>query len=99
MMRRYCPPIFILAVFIVSFNMNHIVEISSRQNLIDWRKRREKMTNYCESDKAVKLKKNFLESERTFQKRLVENIVHVNNLRINWCLGKSAKINIVINGH
>ena len=91
MMRRYFPPIVIFVVIMMTFKLENIAEISP-QKLIDWKARRDKMRSYCDGHKALILKKNFLVAERTFQKKLVENIVHINNLRINWCLGKSGKI-------
>ena len=62
-----------------------------RKEMVDWKKRQEKITDYCNSNKSVKLKKNSLVTEKSFQKKLVENIVHVGSLNLNWCLGKSCK--------
>ena len=76
-------------VFILSFTLD-ILEFR-RQEMVDWKKRQERITDYCNSDKSVKLKKNFLVTEKSFQKKLVENIVHVGSLKLNWCLGKSCK--------
>ena len=90
-MRRYFPMILIFVMIMMTFTLDHIVEISS-QNSIEWRDRRDQMRAYCDGDKALSLKKKKNVAERTFQKKLVENIVHINKLRINWCLGKSGKI-------
>ena len=59
--------------------------------MVDWKKRQEKITGYCSSNKSVKLKKNSLMTEKKFQKKLVANIVHVGSLNLNWCTGKSSK--------
>ena len=84
-MNRFLPVAFIFLIFMMTLKSNNKV---IKSNLDDWRKRQEKIRKYCDSEKAILLKRNKFASERLFQKKLMENIVHVDSLNVNWCLGK-----------
>ena len=84
-MKRFLPVAFIFLVFMMTLEYNYKVIES---NLADWRKRQETIRKYCDSEEAIILKRNKFASEKLFQKKLMENIVHVDSLNVNWCLGK-----------
>ena len=84
------PVAFIFLVFIMTLEFNYKF---IKSNLADWRKRRETIRKYCDSEEAIILKRNKFASEKLFQKKLMENIVQVDSLHVNWCLGKILKRN------
>ena len=87
-MIRFLPAAFIFLAFVVTLKFHYkTIEI----NLVNWRERQENIKKYCDSDKAILLKRYKFASEKIFQKKLVTNIVHVDSLRINWCLGTILK--------
>ena len=89
MMKRFLPAAFIFLVFIITLKFPYKIV---KKNLVNWRERKDKMKKYCESEeKAIILKRNRFGSEKIFQKKLMENIVQVARLQVNWCLGKYLK--------
>ena len=84
-MKRFLPAAFIFLGFISITLKFHYKTI--KNNLVNWRERQENIKKYCDSEKAILLKRNKFASEKIFQKKLVENIVHVDSLHVNWCLG------------
>ena len=87
-MKRFLPPALIFLALIITLKFHYKI---IKNNLVNWRERREKIEKYCDSEQAVILKRNNFASEKIFQKKLVENIVHVERLHVNWCLGKILK--------
>ena len=84
------PVALIFLVFIMTLKFNYKI---MKSNLVDWRKRQENIKKYCDSEEAMNLKRNKFASEKLFQKKLMENIVQVDSLHVNWCLGKILKRN------
>lgn len=89
-MKRFMPVALIFLVFIMTLKFNYKI---IKSNLVDWRKRQENIKKYCDSEEAMNLKRNKFASEKLFQKKLMENIVQVDSLHVNWCLGKILKRN------
>ena len=89
-MKRFMPVALIFLVFIMTLKFNYKI---MKSNLVDWRKRQENIKKYCDSEEAMNLKRNKFASEKLFQKKLMENIVQVDSLHVNWCLGKILKRN------
>ena len=59
-----------------------------KNNLVNWRERQENIKKYCDDEEnPIILQSNRFASEKIFQKKLMENIVHVDRLHLNWCLG------------
>ena len=92
-MKRFMPVALIFLVFIMTLKFNYKI---IKSNLVDWRKRQENIKKYCDSEEAMNLKRNKFASEKLFQKKLMENIVQVDSLHVNWCLGKILKRNNLI---
>ena len=89
-MKRFMPVALIFLVFMMTLKFNYKI---IKSNLVDWRKRQENIKKYCDSEEAMNLKRNKFASEKLFQKKLMENIVQVDSLHVNWCLGKILKRN------
>ena len=88
-MKRFLPSVFIFLVFILTLKFRHNF---LNNNLVNWKERREKVRKYCDSEEnAAVLKRNKFSSEKLYQKKLMENIVNVDSLHVNWCLGKILK--------